>query len=328
MKIRSLHAGELDTLYDLLAVSYCKDGADPAALRASFQQVVESDPEFSLDLNRVLEVDGRLAARIGIYDRRMFFNGQLLRVGAIGGVCTAPEFRGRGFARQLLEDCTNYMRDHGFDVSLLFGEPAIYGKSGWQTLSAFGMSANFKLAGAGDVAVRDGDPARDAAVLARIHQATSARLNGPFQRTEQYWRTWIARKISRKKLHRLRIVGAGGDAPAGYFVLKGASEVCELGWDPEQTGALAAVARAIFAGQTGAAVKCSFFLPDLFDFVSAHSAPPALDEMRRQQYYLQKEALYCGLFKLISDKLDARTTAQLVDRLRSVNYVFWDLDHF
>ena len=328
MKIRSLRAGELDALYDLLAISYCKEGADPAALRASFRQVVESDPEFSLDLNRVLEVDGRLAARIGIYDRRMFLNGKLLRVGAIGGVCTAPEFRGRGCARDLLEDCTNYMRAHDFDVSLLFGEPAIYGKSGWQTLSAFGMSTNFKLADAGSLAVRDGDPIRDAAVLARIHQATSARLNGPFQRTEQYWRTWIARVISQKKMHRLRIVGAGGDEPAGYFVLKGASEICELGWDPAQAGALAAVAQAVFAGQPGAAVKFSFFLPDLFDYISAHSAAPALDEMRRQQYYIQKEALYCGLFKLISDKLDARSTAELVCRLRSADYVFWDLDHF
>ncbi len=174
--------------------------ARTAALRASFQQVVESDPEFSLDLNRVLEVDGRLAARIGIYDRRMFFNGQLLRVGAIGGVCT----RRNSGARICPATAGGLHQLHAgprLDVSLLFGEPAIYGKSGWQTLSAFGMSANFKLAGAGDVAVRDGDPARDAAVLARIHQATSARLNGPFQRTEQYWRTWIARKISRKKLH-------------------------------------------------------------------------------------------------------------------------------
>ncbi|MGI6087775.1 MAG: GNAT family N-acetyltransferase [Kiritimatiellia bacterium] len=328
MKIRSLQADELDALYDLLAISYCKEGADPAALRASFRQVIESDLEFNLDLNRVLEVDGRLVARIGIYDRRMFLNGKLLRVGAIGGVCTSPEFRGRGYVRALLEDCTNYMRAHDFDVSLLFGEPAIYGKSGWQTLSAFGMSTNFKLADAGSLPVRDGDPIRDVAVLARIHQAASSRLNGPFQRTEQYWRSWISRVISQKKIYRLRIVGADGDAPVGYFVLKGDSEICELGWDMAQADAMAAVVQAIFADQIGATVKFRFFLPDLFDYVSAHSVAPTLDEMRWQEYYIKKEALYRGLFKLISNKLDVRSTAELVCRLRSSDYVFWDLDHF
>lgn len=328
MKIRSLHAGELDALYDLLAVSYLKEGADQGALRVSFKAVIESDPYFDLDLNRVLEVDGKLAARIGIYDRRMFFNGRILRVGAIGGVCTAPEYRGRGYVRQLLEDSTQRMRERGFDFSLLFGEPAIYGKSGWQTLSAFGMATNFNLAARSAAApAREGDPVRDAAWLARIYEATSARLSGPFQRAPEYWRTWIARQIRQKDYYRLRIVG-GADRPSGYFVWKGADEICEMGWEQEQPGALAAVARAIFADRSAPELKFRFFLQELFDYIADNSAPPTLEEMRRQKYYIRKEALYCGLFKLISDKLEMRTTDSLLARLRASNHVFWDMDHF
>ncbi len=180
MKIRSLRAGELDALYDLLAVSYLKEGADQGALRASFKAVVESDPHFDLDLNRVLEVEGKLAARIGIYDRRMFFNGRVLRVGAIGGVCTAPEYRGRGYARQLLEDSTQRMRERGFDVSLLFGEPAIYGKSAaLADLERVRHGDEFHLAaGAAPPPAREGDSVRDYEWLARIYEATSARSNG------------------------------------------------------------------------------------------------------------------------------------------------------
>ncbi len=322
-----MRVGELDALYDLLAVSYWKEGAGQQTLRASYKAVVESDPYFDLDLNRVLEVDGKLAARIGIYDRRMFFNGRTLRVGAIGGVCTAPEYRGRGYARQLLEDSTQRMRECGFDVSLLFGEPAIYGKSGWQTLSAFGMATNFALAAGAPPTAREGDPVRDADWLARMHEATSAWLNGPFQRAPEYWRRWIALKIRQKRYYRLRIVG-GGDRPSGYFVWKGADEVCEMGWDPGQPDSMAAVARAIFAERTGPELKFKFFLPELFDYIAERSVPPTLDEMRRQKYFVRKDALYCGLFKLISNKLEPRTTDALLARLRASNYVFWDMDHF
>ncbi len=127
----------------------------------------------------------------------------------------------------------------------------------------------------------------------------------------------------------MRIVG-GGDRPSGYFVWKGADEVCEMGWDSGcQLDSPAAVARAIFAGEKSAPeLKFSFFPPGIVRLYrrSFQAADP--DEMRRQKYYIRKEALYCGLFKLISDKLEMRTTDGLLDRLRSSNYIFWDMDHF
>jgi len=117
--IRAVRREELDEMCELIATAYAGRVRDAAAVRLALE--AEGGPAFNLELNRVLEIDGRLAARIAIINREMYFHGGVLRVGGIGGVCTDPAHRGKGLCKLLLDDCTNVMKKMGFDVSLLYG---------------------------------------------------------------------------------------------------------------------------------------------------------------------------------------------------------------
>jgi len=324
MQIRNPTPDEAPVLCDLLARSFHKPGNSFEELRERFQRTLEVS--FNPSLDRVIEMEGRLVARVGILDRRMHYEGATLRVGAICGVCTDPAFRGRGLLRRLLEDATGFLRERAFDVSLLFGEPAYYGGSGWRTLSAFNLSTSFPLREGPIPRVRAFGPQRDGAFLARIHRQLSARLTGPFLRSDADWRAWVPLRLERG-LHRIHVV-EDGDAPAGYFVLRQDGPVCELGWDPQRPGALGTLVRGIFAAVPARPLTFTFFLPELFDLLSDLSQAPSFDAMRSGAFALQKGAQYCGLFHLLSEKPGEPTTEAFNERLRRDGYVFWDLDHF
>ena len=121
------------------------------------------------------------------------------------------------------------MEQNGFDVSMLFGEPAIYGKSGWQTLSAFGIETNFELAIKSESTVRDACLKDDLDWLEKIHASHVSDYTGPFKRTHKYWKKWVHLRINASKRNFLKIVEKNG-AKSGYFALKADQTICEIGW--------------------------------------------------------------------------------------------------
>lgn len=332
--IRALRSEETEEMIDLVHQSYL-EYADQNPLcrkRDRVKRRLESDPHFSLDLNRVLEVEGRLVARIGIYDRRMTFKGEELRVGAIGGVCTHPDFRRKGYTRRLLADCVSTMEAHGFHVSHLFGEPAVYGGSGWQTLSTFGMSTNLPLDTSAEAQTRPADFDRDLHTMASLYDRLNATLNGPFRRERAYWQRWIVHgKLKESERHAVQVVTVKGKT-MGYFVTAGAGRVCEMTWDLDCEGALGSVLSVIARSVETDLLDFSFFHQEVFDYLSQHSLPLSLDDMRRKEYFLRKGARYAGLFRLIGNHSpvlrEVKDTAALNRLFRSSDYVFWNLDHF
>lgn len=326
MNIRALKENEKEELYDLLDRSY------PGNRRDFFKQRAENDPGFSLEMNRVLEVDGKLAARICIHDREMYFKGDKLRVGAIGGVCTDPAHRGKGYAKMLLEDCTRHMQKNGFDISLLFGEPIIYGGSGWQTLVSFGMKTNFKLARSGNTRQV---PATDleglSGHLSALYDRSNAGLNGPFLRSKSYWNTWIKTKISSGRGIIRVCPAAWSSAPAGYYVASDPNTITELCYTDPAT--LAELMGSVFKhADPEKEITFSFFSREAFDCVCGNSVAPTLDDTRHREYSIRKTALYSGLFKLINNAHGSlkgvRDTAELIALLRNNQYTFWGLDLF
>lgn len=332
--IRALRSEETDEMIDLVHESYVEyaDRNPICRDRDRIKRRLESDPHFSLELNRVLEIDGRLVARVGIYDRRMSFMGEELRVGAIGGVCTHPEFRRRGYTRQLLADSVATMEEHGFHVSHLFGEPAIYGGSGWQTLSTFGMSTNLPLDTSADVETRPADFGSDLPAIAALYSRLCAALNGPFHRDRAYWQRWIIHgKLKESDRHAVRIVAAEGRT-VGYFITAGAGHVSEMAWDTDCEEALGSVLNGIARSVETDVLDFGFFHQGVFDYLSRHSLPLSLGDVRAKDHFLRKGARYAGLFRLIGNHSpvlrEVEDTAALNQLLRSSNYVFWELDHF
>ncbi|MGD8237007.1 MAG: GNAT family N-acetyltransferase [Armatimonadota bacterium] len=86
--------------------------------------------------HRELMVDGESVSRLSIVDHEMRIGCATVRMGGIGGVHTDKEHRMRGYSRRVMTDSVEYMRENGFDVSLLFGIRNFYHKFGYITALA------------------------------------------------------------------------------------------------------------------------------------------------------------------------------------------------
>lgn len=73
----------------------------------------------------------RLMAHLGIHDRELITAAARYRCGGIADVCVHPDFRGRGALKHLLREAHAWMRERGFEFSVLFGEEAVYRSSGY-----------------------------------------------------------------------------------------------------------------------------------------------------------------------------------------------------
>jgi GNAT superfamily N-acetyltransferase len=70
-----------------------------------------------------------LAAHLGVHDRSVAASGRNYRCGGIAEVAVAPQYRGRGLARWILNTALQWMKEHDFDFAILFGDPAVYASS-------------------------------------------------------------------------------------------------------------------------------------------------------------------------------------------------------
>ena len=80
---------------------------------------------------RVLKIKGDGVSHLGIYDHVVRIGPAQFKMGGIGGVATNWKHRKKGYARLVMEDSMNWMRDEGYDVTLLFGIEHFYHKFGF-----------------------------------------------------------------------------------------------------------------------------------------------------------------------------------------------------
>ncbi|WP_286929096.1 MULTISPECIES: GNAT family N-acetyltransferase [Aeromicrobium] len=84
-----------------------------------------------------LFVDGRLAATTTRKPYASWFGGREVPTCGVGGVAIAPEFRGRGLLRPLMERLHDDARSQGDVIATLFASaPGIYASLGYRTVGA------------------------------------------------------------------------------------------------------------------------------------------------------------------------------------------------
>ncbi|MCX7926009.1 MAG: GNAT family N-acetyltransferase [Fimbriimonadales bacterium] len=233
------------------------------------------DPLWQPRYTRVCEVGGKLVAAMQLVRRPVRIgNGRTVWMAGIANVATLPEYRGRGYASQLLQDLHAVMDSEDFAFGLLFtGIHDFYGRLGWERLplplyQATPMPIDisgwrFRVAESDD--------------LPRIQRWYAARYaNYPLsvQRDDPYWRIWTRWDDPQWRSKFYIAEDAGGTA-RGYIALETYHErdengnrfvsgigVAELGCDPEDTEA----ARMLlgFASQTAhmADAGLEIFLPE------------------------------------------------------------------
>jgi hypothetical protein len=165
---------------------------------------------------RVIDVEGRLVAHVGLSIRDAFLGGVALRVASVGAVCTAEEERGKGFASALMADAAEYSRAQGAQLMLISGGRGLYHRLGYVTVGEFrrvvvqGDSADPTLRG-GDLTVTPFEPADLDAVMG-IHRAERVR----FVRPAADWEAVIQAGMLMNRPAELLVVRQDGE-PVAYL---------------------------------------------------------------------------------------------------------------
>ncbi len=162
-------------------------------------------------------VEGRVVTSLGCYPLRFFLRGREVAGIAIGSVYTIREFRGRGFAPQLLNWVEQHEAARQAALSVLYSdiEPIYYARLGYQLCPSFEgwrearqeltcSSEGYRLAAA--------SPQEHLAQLMRLYAGYHAGFGLAIARDESYWLA-ILQKFSDDVFH---VLEAPDGSWAGY----------------------------------------------------------------------------------------------------------------
>lgn len=190
MEFRTIEANELQMWSEHCREVFNQDTGKEHG--DSFLQMHEKDPWKDLGSILVAVHDGELVSSVSIFYRIMMLGGEQVKMGAIGAVCTKPEYRGRGLASRLLQHAADFMRDHGIQISLLTsGIWSFYEKLGWQNVDWIWKVADFEVdhAEPEEFVVRP-ISSMDMDAIKLLYSTQIQNYNGPIIRNDEYWKLW------------------------------------------------------------------------------------------------------------------------------------------
>ncbi len=128
LEVRAVESDEeLRKAVHLMAVELAPDASAEAWLASS----ATGYPGFRREHTRIALVNGQVVGALRLTTETLQIGEARLRMGGIGWVTTAPDYRRRGVASRLLRDTMAYMRVHRYHVSMLFGIPDFYQQFGY-----------------------------------------------------------------------------------------------------------------------------------------------------------------------------------------------------
>jgi hypothetical protein len=127
--------------------------------------------------SRIIAVDGKPVSHIRIIYNHLSIYGARIKTASLGGVCTDPEFRGRGIATRLLDSCIDEATRAGAKLLIISGDRGLYLRAQaaiagpvWETRIVRREHGDSEQA----LTVRAAGP-DDAPALSRLHQAEPVR---------------------------------------------------------------------------------------------------------------------------------------------------------
>jgi predicted acetyltransferase len=185
IRTRAARRADLPDVYRVL------DAAFTDAPVQLFIDQTEGDSTLKMRHVRVAEVDGRIAAHVRIFDRRIMIRGVPVRAGGLGSVASMPDARGLQLPTRLLRDAIDVMMRDGTAVSFLYtGIPAFYERLGWRVVREPQLDADAHEAAALPPKRRHRvRRIEDAAVpsLLAIYRRATASTTGAIVRTARTW---------------------------------------------------------------------------------------------------------------------------------------------
>ncbi len=117
--------GEVEKVVQLLDLAFEKTPAEYFR-----RKLVEPDTR------TVAIFDGDVpVSTLTLYDRQVWYGGSRLRMLGIGDVGTHPDYRGRGLASKLMKFAVDFMKEQGYQLSILFTDiNSYYERFGYVTV--------------------------------------------------------------------------------------------------------------------------------------------------------------------------------------------------
>jgi predicted N-acetyltransferase YhbS len=204
------------------------------------------DPAYRPDQRLLVKVDGRVVSHIHLTEREVRYGSAALPLNGVMWVGTLPEYRGLGFAQNLMRLADVRAAETGVALqALTTGMPQFYRPLGWgvcgrQSLG-LALSRNLPPTGDGLVDTKGGPwhvrPWRQVELndLMDLYDKQYCRTTGTVVRSEDYWR-WI---IGRRYAHVIW-VACQGEAVRGYAFVKD-HKILEIATDPAYPQAMRAL---------------------------------------------------------------------------------------
>ncbi|MBN1671784.1 MAG: GNAT family N-acetyltransferase [Kiritimatiellae bacterium] len=167
-----------------------------------------------------LVAGGESVSCCGVIDFRQQVDGRLLRMGGIAGVSTRAEYRDKGYARRVMTNALRWMRQAGFDSTMLYGIPNFYPKFGYakafpECTFSVAVRDTERIPRVGHSFVNFG-PGHLHSVL-RMYHAGNAERTGPTRRDARHWIPFRkGLKWGPKAVCKVALDARG--RPCGYFV--------------------------------------------------------------------------------------------------------------
>jgi predicted N-acetyltransferase YhbS len=204
------------------------------------------DPDYRPDQRLLAKVDGRVVSHVHLTERMMRFGVAKVKLNGVMWVGTLPEYRGLGFAQNLMRIADRRAVELGAGLqALTTGMPQFYRPLGWGVCGkqTFGqiLSRNLPAVGDGFLESKGGPwhvrPWRQVELndLMTLYDRQYAGVAGSVIRSEDYCRWMIGRKYAH-----VIWVACQGEAVRGYAFVKD-HKVLEIATDTNYPHALRAL---------------------------------------------------------------------------------------
>ncbi len=204
------------------------------------------DPSYKPDQRILVKVDGRVASHLHLTERKIRLFSGVAAMNGVMWVGTLPEYRGLGFAQNLLRLAETQAAARGVLVqSLTTSMPQFYRPLGWGEFGkkSIGVCLSRSLPSVGDgfVEAKGGNwhvrPWRQVELndLMSLYDRQYGTTTGSIVRSEEYWRWMIGRRYAH-----VIWVACLGESVFGYAFVKD-HKILEIAFDAAYPNALKAL---------------------------------------------------------------------------------------
>jgi len=126
MIVRAADPKEYSDIYDLVDAVF-KSHLERMMIRVT----VSEDPRFQPGDLRVVSVDGNVVSMMMLLRRPLRVGRAVVKGAIVAPVATHPDHQGKGYCSAVMRDAIQYMKTHGFDITILWGNPWLYPHYGY-----------------------------------------------------------------------------------------------------------------------------------------------------------------------------------------------------